>query len=373
MSLTTQLAGRELAAWCATRFVGAPAVAEQVAAATRGHRPVRPAGQVDGRHWAEIGGAFGVRLAQLVQPAPPYYALYGLVRCGLASRPWADAQAAQWLTHAHLAGGQRVRALELRPTPAGWWDLGNPPAGAEAATPAEPVLAEFLDRSRRYFAEHAPTGQLGTPAVEGVLARVCWLVSAFEDVYRTAQVSAEVPDVLNVLFGAGLPTVAQLRAAAPEPVVAELVELARQLHTSGSLGALHAMAGHPPAGHPLGVAGPVLVHHWADGDLLVGNGHESTLLDVKTIIRADNIERTARWLHQLVGYAWLDTADRYRIREVGLYLARHGVLITWPLEELTAQLLTTSGRGEQARQEFLRLATRVMAAEGAQPLPAPSR
>lgn len=361
MSLTTQLAGRELATWCATRFVGGPTAAQQVAAAIRGHRAVRPVGQVDGRHWAEIGGAFGVRLAQLVQPAPPYYALYGLVRAGLVSRLWADAQAGQWLTHAHLPADQRVRALELRPTLVGWWDLGQPPA-AGSATLAEPVLAEFLDRSRRYFAEHAPTGQLGTPAVEGVLARVCWLLSACEDVYRTA----EIPAALIALFETSQPTVAQMRAAAPEPVVAELVELARQLRTSGSLDALRAMAGDPPTGHPLGVAGPVLVHHWADGDLLVSNGHESTLLDVKTIIRADNIERTVRWLWQLVGYAWLDTADRYRIREVGLYLARHGVLVTWELEELAALLLGAAGQTETARREFLALAHHMLRVEGAQ-------
>lgn len=361
MSLTTQLAGRELAAWSAARFPGSATVAEQVAAATRGHRPVRPVGQVDGRHWAEIGGAFGVRLAHLVQPAPPYYSLYGLVRAGLVSRTWADAQAGEYLTHTHLAAAQRVRALELRPTPAGWWDFGRPDDPGGPPTLAEPVLAEFLDRSRRYFAEHAPTGQLGTPAVEGVLARVCWLLSAFEDVYRTA----EVPDVLRDLFGRAVPTVDQLRAVAPDPVVAELVELARQLHTSGSLERLRAMAGDPPAGHPLGVAGPVLVHHWADGDLLIGNGHESTLLDVKTIIRADNTERTARWLHQLLGYAWLDTADRYRIREVGLYLARHGVLVTWGLDELAEQLLAGAARPADARQEFRRLAERVLTAEGA--------
>jgi hypothetical protein len=35
-------------------------------------------------------------------------------------------------------------------------------------------------------------------------------------------------------------------------------------------------------------------------------------------------ERVGRWLWQLLGYAWLDTGDRYRIRDVGLYLARYG-------------------------------------------------
>jgi hypothetical protein len=365
MSLTSQLAGRELAAWCAEHFVSSTSVAEQVAAATQGHRPVRPAGAVDGRHWAEIGGSFGLRLAALVEPAPPYYALYGLVRAELVSRTWADVQAGEYPSHAGLPDTLRRRSLELRPTPAGWWDLGLPHDPRRPGTPAAPVLADFLDRARHYFAEHAPPGQLGTPAVEGVLARVCWLLSAAEDVYRSAQITTEVPAALDALFGAGVPTVEQMLQAAPGPVVTELVELTRRLHTSGSLAALRTLAGDPPAGQALGVAGPVLVHHWADGDLLIGTGQETTLLDVKTIIRTDRADRTVRWLHQLVGYAWLDIRDRYRIRQVGLYLARHGVLLTWPLEELADRLLGGRTPIVAARSQFLRVATGALTAEGA--------
>jgi hypothetical protein len=53
------------------------------------------------------------------------------------------------------------------------------------------------------------------------------------------------------------------------------------------------------------------VAHWADGDLLIGD----TLVDVKTVIRADPASKVAVWLWQLLGYAWLDSiGDRYRIR-----------------------------------------------------------
>jgi hypothetical protein len=366
MSLTSQLHGGELAAWCAAHLPGTAHVAAAVATATHGHRPVRPAGPVTGRHWAEIGGAFGLRLAALVQPAPPYYSLHGLVRAGLVSRAWADAQAGQYLTHTHLPAAHRRRALELRPTVTGWLDLGQPIGTAVERSPDEPVLADLLDRTRRYLAEHAPTGRLGTPAVEAALARVCWLLSAFEDIYRTGEIS---PELRTLFGGTGVPSVEQLRAAAPEPVTAELVELARQLHTSGSLADLRDLAGDPPAGHPLGIASPVLVNHWADGDLLLSTGHESVLLDVKTVIRTDNAERTGAWLWQLLGYAWLDLADRYRIRTVGLYLARHGVLVTWGLNSLADMLLGGTGRRAAARGEFRTLAHRVLSAEGAQ-LPA---
>lgn len=372
MSLTTQLHGGDLGTWCRRHFTGTAAAAARVDAAACTARPVRPAGRVDGRHWAEIGGAFGLRLAALVEPAPPYYALYGLVRGNLASRQWADEQAALWPTHAVLDAEQRRRALELRPSPTGWLELERPAGSSEPPKPEEPVLADLLERLRRYLAEHAPTGRLGTPGAEAALARVFWLVSAFEDVYRSAGTSA--PEVLHELFGPTPPTVEQMRAAAAEPVVAELVDLTRQLETSGSLAQLRRLAGSPAAGRPLGHAAPTFVHHWADGDLLISDGRASTLLDVKTVIRTDKAERTASWLHQLLGYAWLDVADRWRIRTVGLYLARHGVLVTWPVDELADQLLENTAllrgrRRQQARSQFLATAERVIVAEGAR-LPA---
>ncbi len=46
------------------------------------------------------------------------------------------------------------------------------------------------------------------------------------------------------------------------------------------------------------------------GDLVVGG----TLLDVKTVVRlGDDPERAARWVWQLLAYAWIDTVDRYRL------------------------------------------------------------
>jgi hypothetical protein len=91
------------------------------------------------------------------------------------------------------------------------------------------------------------------------------------------------------------------------------------------------------------------------------------LLDVKTVINVRDAERTVRWLWQILLYCWLDTADRYRIREVGLYLARHGVLLTWSTDDLADQLLAGAGQRDAIRGEFLRLASRLLVAEGARP------
>ena len=123
-----------------------------------------------------------------------------------------------------------------------------------------------------------------------------------------------------------------------------------------------------PAATPAGIAGPVFVEHWADGDLLIptaNTGTGMTLLDVKTVISVRDPDRVGRWLWQLLGYAWLDRSDRYRIRAVGLYLARHGTLLTWPLDRLAAALLDGADVAGAAAT-FRRLADRVITAETGQ-------
>jgi hypothetical protein len=128
--------------------------------------------------------------------------------------------------------------------------------------------------------------------------------------------------------------VPDLLAAVPAHQVAELVELAARAHTSGALAHL-APAGASPGARTGtdGISGPVFVEHWADGDLLIpiasaagtdAGAGGMLLLDIKTVISVRDADRVGRWLWQLLGYAWLDARDRYRIRAVGLYLARHG-------------------------------------------------
>ena len=60
------------------------------------------------------------------------------------------------------------------------------------------------------------------------------------------------------------------------------------------------------------------------------------------------------------------TRRRYRIRDVGLYLARNSVLVTWP--RFAAALL--DGRGvDHSAVEFRHLAARIITAETGQPTP----
>jgi hypothetical protein len=44
------------------------------------------------------------------------------------------------------------------------------------------------------------------------------------------------------------------------------------------------------------------------------------------------------WLYQVVGYALLDFGGSLRITGVGFYLARQGVFVRWPLQQLLERL-----------------------------------
>ncbi|HEX4702603.1 MAG TPA: hypothetical protein VH352_10790, partial [Pseudonocardiaceae bacterium] len=365
MSLTSQLHDGELADWCATRLPGTPAVVEAVARAGTGHRPIRPVGDVGPQHWAAVGGTLGVRLGFLVQHAPPYYSLLGLAGGGIVTRRWADRTAATWPTHRRLPPAQQARALQLRPTPTGWADLGPGIDPGSDDTSQERLLADFFDRTVRGLEEHTPAGQIGSPAAETTLLRTCYVLSRWEDIYR----SGTLVDTLLALHERGSYHMSELRALAPEAAITELLRLLNLTQTSGVLQRWRDAAGRPAPGESLGVAGPVIVDNWADGDLLIGRSGGHTLVDVKTVVRVDNPQRTARWLWQILGYAWLDVTDRWGIGSVALYFARHGLQLTWPLDELAEELAGPGVRIDRLRAEFRQVAERVITAEGAR-LPA---
>ncbi|MEV5903404.1 hypothetical protein [Streptomyces sp. NPDC052127] len=65
----------------------------------------------------------------------------------------------------------------------------------------------------------------------------------------------------------------------------------------------------------------------ADADLAV----DGLLLDFKSTRYTRTLRQADAW--PLLGYLLLDTADRYRIDTVGLYLSRSGTLASWPVEE----------------------------------------
>lgn len=379
MSVVSHLYHGELRDWCEARLTGSAEVARDAAASVRDHEIVRPAGPVERYYWSQAGRAFTLRLATLVQPAPPYSALLGLARAGLVSRAWADAQAARYPTHARLPEHLRERALDMWPMPGGWADLKSArDAGGTVGTaftsteqdhrrfsrpgrPDEPVLSELFDRMRGYFAAHATLGRLGEPGPERGLARLCWILAAFQYAYRND--SIEHP--LFRVFRDDVPSVEELHRGVTDELIADPLSLTRLLSTSGALRQMRALAGDPPAGTPWGVNCPVIFDHWDDSSFLLNGPDGATLLEAVSLIKADDTHsRGRRRIWKLLASAWLDTADTFRIRTVAVYYARHGVLVTWPVESLAA-LLTEGNDPQRARNEFVGLATRLRDADRA--------
>lgn len=74
----------------------------------------------------------------------------------------------------------------------------------------------------------------------------------------------------------------------------------------------------------------------AEADLILGD----CLVEVKTTV---NPCWRRAWLDQLLGYALLDYPDRYRIRSIGIYLARQATFLRWALDDVIATLSGRSG------------------------------
>jgi len=77
---------------------------------------------------------------------------------------------------------------------------------------------------------------------------------------------------------------------------------------------------------------------------------DGCLIDIKTSI-SPTIE--PEWLRQIVGYTLLDYDDERQIKSLGIYMARQGMLFTWPLADFLLQLTgDPTATVERLRQEF---------------------
>jgi hypothetical protein len=167
VALIHELARGELGRWFAARMPGTAQVAGEVsaaAAAAAARAPVvrPPRGQGIGpRHWAEVGGVFGMRMAAAVEQAPSYYGLHGLVSAGLLAPQVAHRIAVSYPSHRGRPPQWAARALDLRPTPGGWLGLGQPWPEPDGEGWADRPAAELAERTHRYHDRHAPTGTIG--------------------------------------------------------------------------------------------------------------------------------------------------------------------------------------------------------------------
>ena len=179
------------------------------------------------------------------------------------------------------------------------------------------VVAQFFVDLTGVVERLAPAGRVLSRIKESELARFCVVLAHFEALYRAG------PHINSPLMGASSPqSVAELLALCPSDAASDMAALSRIFGKNcGDLIALGAQVKQNPT-----FAGSRLIGG-ADADF-IANG---CLWDIKTTIRS---YLNGEWLYQLLGYVLLDFEDEHRIREVGIYMARQGVQLRWPLDEL---------------------------------------
>lgn len=373
MSLTSELRGGPLADWFAARFPGR-GLAADLATDLMGRPRSGPSnGDLDPGHWPAVGGAVGTRLGWAVEPAPPYYALYGSHNAGLIG--WDDAHQAAAAFSTHRPGehgpplGSEGRALAWRPTPTGWVDTapsaGEQPARRQDGTHPE-IVGGFAARAAA-FLDRVPPGAFGTDGEETVLARVALVLGDWEQAYRRG------PDVPRAARAA----LERAAVAGDAGALLESVDPAALADTTALIaharrhGLLDQLAGTAAAATLRGHAFPVFAEQWADGDLLLdpGDGNSTTLIDIKTVMSGRNPSTVLRWLWQLLGYAYLADlgCPEWRIGRVGLCFARHAHVVAWDVDE-PGLLAARSAPGAFAHERagFRAVFTATMTARGLQ-------
>lgn len=167
-----------------------------------------------------------------------------------------------------------------------------------------------------------PVGRRLNAAEERVLDGYCYVLSLFEQVFRSN---------------------AYVQGPLLQPSMKQSVEELLAIPQVASLDDLGALFGlfYDSYAHLLSkpaVLNPIFAGSLdiggADADMIV----DGCLIDIKTSISP---QIKAEFLYQLAGYALLDYDDAYHITSVGSYMARQGMLFSWPLAEFLSKVAGT--------------------------------
>jgi len=196
------------------------------------------------------------------------------------------------------------------------------------------LIISFFDSLDATLQAIQPVGRRLELAEERVLARYCFVLGLFEEIYRSNRY-LDGP----LLVPAPRKNVDELLAIPEDAWVDDLCALSRLFYDKHS----HLLS-LPFTLNPTFVgSGDV---GGADADLIV-NG---CLIEIKTTIGP---KVDAKHLRQLVGYVLLDYDDARHIESVGIYMARQGELFTWPIADFLCQLTGDNTISlTQLRQEF---------------------
>jgi hypothetical protein len=193
-------------------------------------------------------------------------------------------------------------------------------------------LDAFFDAADALVARIHPVGRALPLEDERRLARVCFTLGLFEEAFRSPILAPEFASLIarwayrhdSCSREGGERFVHELLALARDAWVDDLCQMAARF-----VACQRHLLGQPAILNPT-FAGSRAIGG-ADADLIV----DGCLIDIKSG-RQPRIE--PRELRQLAGYLLLDADDALCIRSAGIYKARYGVLVSWPIEEFVARL-----------------------------------
>lgn len=211
---------------------------------------------------------------------------------------------------------------------------------APSEVAASPNLAGQHSENRDQLAFTGPVP--GSVADAEHLARACWALALFTEVFRGGPVVAAHGPLGQ--FEGRCPSAAELLDLAPSSALGELAGL-RQVFETVLLPRLAVRRGPWRLGPTF--TGSALIR--ADADLIAAG----LLLDLKT--SANKPSLAIADLFQVIGYALLDFDDEYKLTELGIFSARYAYLATWQLGQLLEELAGHQVSLQATRQEFRQL------------------
>jgi hypothetical protein len=197
------------------------------------------------------------------------------------------------------------------------WDLCAGPQGQHSSR----VIKDFFDRLDATVEVIAPVKQRLKDEQEKLLARYCYVLALFEDLYRS-KTSFQYSPLLRPRSKQSVDELLEI------PTDAEIADLCAmswlfydRYHDRLSLRSVLSPT--------LERCGAVSECH---ADLIV----DGCLIEIIASVKPE-IESRSLW--QLAGYLLLDNKDKYKIRSVGIYMARQGKLLQWQIDDFL-RLLT---------------------------------
>lgn len=200
------------------------------------------------------------------------------------------------------------------------------------------LIKSFFESLETTLSTLQPVGRRLELEAERKLARYCYVLALFEEVFRCGLDAQHRTRPLFV--PTTKPSVKELLAIPRTPWLDDLCAISALFYERYEhlLSRPHVL--NPTFEGSSDVGG-------ADADMVI----DGCLIDIKSTVQP---KLDSEYLYQVAGYLLLDYTDRLNINTLGIYMARQGMLFTWPVSEFLYQLTGD----DEATLESLRQAFR---------------